>query len=302
MSDRPTPNPRDVARLHARAVSDLPLLSGRLTVEALHDAVTRSVVTRFAGEHADRGAVSTYVASLHAADLGLATLCDGGDDVGWSYLVTTYRPVLYRAAASLLGGPAAGRDLADALWAELYGVGRTRASVEPGTERRSLLRYFQGRSTLSTWLRSVLARRHVDVIRAQHRHAPLDRADHDAGPEPDPIPTTSGTNDPDRAEVVRYARRGLRDAVGSLEARDRLRLAYYHVQGLTLAEIGRLLGEHEATTSRKLARTRKQLKATVERLLQERHRMTAAEIALCYEYLMEDRSVDVGALIQPAGR
>ena len=40
------------------------------------------------------------------------------------------------------------------------------------------------------------------------------------------------------------------DALGRLPARDRLRLACYYAQGLTLAQIGRTLREHEATTSK----------------------------------------------------
>ena len=53
-------------------------------------------------------------------------------------------------------------------------------------------------------------------------------------------------------------------ALGGLDPRDRLRLAYYYADDRTLAEIGRLLGEHEATVSRKLERTRGDVRARVE--------------------------------------
>jgi hypothetical protein len=81
--------------------------------------------------------------------------------------------VLYRAADALdrHGGA---REVADALYAELYGVRNAQG------QRQSLFRYFQGRSSLATWLRAVLAQRYVDRQRAQRRLAPL--ADPDAAP------------------------------------------------------------------------------------------------------------------------
>ena len=53
-----------------------------------------------------------------------------------------------------------------------------------------------------------------------------------------------------------------------LSDRDRLRLAWYYQQGMTLAQIGRLCHEHEATVSRHLSRTRKALRVDVEAQLQ----------------------------------
>ena len=39
--------------------------------------------------------------------------------------------------------------------------------------RQSLFRYFHGRSKLSTWLRAVLAQRHIDRLRAGRKLDPL---------------------------------------------------------------------------------------------------------------------------------
>ena len=41
-------------------------------------------------------------------------------------------------------------------------------------------------------------------------------------------------------------------AIAALAPRDRLRLACYYAQEMTLAQIGRLTREHEATVSRQL--------------------------------------------------
>ncbi len=90
----------------------------------------------------------------------------------------------------------------------------------------------------------------------------------------------------------------LREALQALDPRDRLRLGCYYVQSLTLAETGRLLKEHEATVSRKLARTRAALRQAVEQIMKERHQLTPNEIDLCYQYVVDDGSVDLGGVLR----
>jgi hypothetical protein len=57
---------------------------------------------------------------------------------------------------------------------------------------------------------------------------------------------------------------------------------------LTLAETGKLLGEHEASCSRHLARTRKTLRGEIERRLRDQHGLSAAEIADCFAAVSQD--------------
>ena len=78
-----------------------------------------------------------------------------------------YRPVLYRSADAIDPGGGA-RELADSIYADLFGL------QERDGERRSLFRYFHGRSSLATWLRAVLAQRYVDRVRSSRRLTPLD--------------------------------------------------------------------------------------------------------------------------------
>jgi hypothetical protein len=84
--------------------------------------------------------------------------------------------------------------------------------------------------------------------------------------------------------------------VDRLPARDRLRLACYYAQDLTLAQIGRTLREHEATTSRHLARTRRTIREDVERQLSGKG-MSKGEIAECFASLTDNPgSLDVAEL------
>ncbi|HKY22734.1 MAG TPA: hypothetical protein VJM31_16090 [Vicinamibacterales bacterium] len=217
--------------------------------------------------------LSRYLSSLHLEDLALACACAEGHAAAWDHFILEMRPVLYRSADTL--DPSGGaRDLADSLYGDLYGVD------ERGAARQSLLRYFHGRSSLATWLRAVLAQRYVDRVRSARRLDPL----------PDELPEAAGASpisDSECAHLVDVLRGALGGAVARLAPRDRLRLGCYYAEQLTLAQTGRLLKEHEATVSRQLARTRKVIRADVERALHEQG-LTDARIARCFECANED--------------
>src|SRR5262249_31780557 len=144
---------------------------------------------------------------------------------------------------------------------------------------QSLLRTYQGRSSLATWLRAVLAQRYVDRVRVQRKTAPL----------PDEEPPGGGEEpDPDRARYVALVRRALACAIAALTPRDRLRLGCYYVQELTLAETGRVMNESEATSSRRLARARAEIRRGVERLLRDEAGLTDDQIAACLASVAAD--------------
>jgi RNA polymerase sigma factor (sigma-70 family) len=213
---------------------------------------------------------------LRLEDLALATACAEGHADAWDHFVLEYRPHLYRVADAL--DPSGGaRELADSLYGELYGVD------ERGEACQSLLRYFHGRSSLRTWLRAVLSQRYVDRIRAESRRTEL--------PEELPDEAGSAPADLECVEYVELLGMALAAAVDRLEPRDRMRLACYYLQRLTLAETGRLLHEHEGTVSRQLARTRKMVRARAEVHLKDKG-LTEAQIIRAFECA----SQDVGAM------
>ena len=68
---------------------------------------------------------------------------------------------------------------------------------------------------------------------------------------------------------------------------------------MTLAAVGRVLGESEATSSRKLERTRSGLRAAVETRLRETDRLTDAQVALCFEHARTDPVFDLARTLAP---
>src|SRR4029077_9849433 len=163
-----------------------------------------------------------------------------------------------------------------------------------------------GRSSLKTWLRAVLAQRHVDSIRAGRRFIELEAEGSDGNPGVGASPSTAvhglasvaAQPDPHRVELVALFRRTLEVALGLLDPRDKERLRLYYAAGQTLAEIGRHLGEHESSVSRNLERIRRALRNDVEQALRNSAGsvngsrsgagLSEEQIALCFEYAAQD--------------
>jgi RNA polymerase sigma factor (sigma-70 family) len=221
---------------------------------------------------AERGA---NLDKLHLEDLALACGCAVGDEAAWEHFIREQRPTLYRAADALDPGGGA-RELADGIYGELF--------------ERSLFRYFHGRSSLATWLRAVLAQRHVDRLRAGRRLDPLpeDESTLSLGADLKVGPYSIVERNHEQHRCRELIQDSLTRAVSELPSRDRLRLACYYAQELTLAETGKLLGEHEASCSRHLARTRKTLRGEIERRLRDDYRLSQAEIADCFAASSQD--------------
>ena len=255
-----------------------------VTFETFAAAIAASVSHRFGSAAADAEEVDRFVRTLHVEDLGLACACQQGHEGAWEHFVRELRPVLYSAARTVAGEN--GRELADGLFAELFGLN------EKGESRRSLLSYYHGRARLGVWLRTVLAQRHVDMLRAGARNAPLD----DALDRPQTAHVALAA-DPHRQEYVRRAQAALDAAVARLDARDRLRLRMYYGEQLAMAQIGSLLGEHEATVSRRLNRARRQLRQLVESTLRHDYGMSAAAIQECMSQAAASPELNISVVL-----
>lgn len=274
------------ARLYDRAEA------GRweLPRDVFADALRTSAERAFGGRTPAARDLDRFLSSLHLADLALACACALGHEAAWDHFVREHRPVLYRAADALepQGGA---RELADSLYADLYGL-----KHDASGGRRSLFRHFHGRSSLATWLRAVLAQRHVDLVRSRRRTEPL--------PDDDVVPAApSPPPDPDRARLRDLLQRALETVIARLPPKDQLRLRAYYTMQLTLAQTGRLLKEHEATVSRQLAKTRGRLHDALSRELRESGGLHESEVTRAFEVMLEDPAgLDLGALLGTPGK
>jgi RNA polymerase sigma factor (sigma-70 family) len=276
-----------------------------LSPERFAAALERSAAKSFAAARVDQQKLEPYLGALHLKDLALSTACAEGLAEAWEHFVATYRGYLRASAGAILrcsiSSPVA-CELADSLFADLYGL------KEGKLGERSLFRYFHGRSSLKTWLRAVLAQRHVDSVRLSRRFTPWDEdSDEPVGRHRpgDGLPNQTPV-DPHRERLVVLFTHALELALASLPPGDKQRLRLYYAEELTLAEIGRRLGEHESSASRNLERTRRELRQEVERSLGTNRvsangdslepALSEAEIALCFAYGAESAPIDFDKL------
>ena len=188
------------------------------------------------GIYPDAAQKQAFFRSLRLPDLALACACALGHEAAWERFLDLYRGPLTQAAIAITGSATLGHDLADSLYAELYGL------KQRDGDRHSPLASYSGRGSLLGWLRTTLAQRHVDHHRRTHRESPLDNLDAPA------LPSSSA---PANLTPISDA---VSRTLQALPPGDRFLLAAYFLDRQTLLHIARLLRVHEATISRRLKR------------------------------------------------
>ena len=222
-----------------------------------------------------------FFARLHVEELALARACAKGSERAWDVFLTRYREKLYTAAHSIAKEEAAARDLADSIYADLFGMNKD------GAPRVSKLASYTGRGSLEGWLRAVLAQEHINRCRSQRRLVSLEEQA-EAGAQFRAQPSEAEAVPDPRVEAAAG------EALASLPAEDRFILASYYLDGRTLAEIARLLGVHESTISRRVEKiTRAVRKRLVSGLVARGMSRAQAEEAL--EADVRDLTLDVRA-------
>jgi RNA polymerase sigma-70 factor (ECF subfamily) len=242
--------------------------------------IVASVVLRYAGDAGESERIE-FVASLRVEELVLARACSAGSAAAWEVFIPRFRSALHATARRLTRDESAGRELADELNADLYGI--------PNSDGRriSKLDYYMGRGSLEGWLRTVLARRHIDRCRSHSSLVSLDEQI-DLGVPFAQSPQTAPATDDNLSNAIAQT-------LAELNHEERFLLASYYLDQRTLADIGRQTGVHESTVSRKLDRLTGMLRKRVRRRLQS----AGVPPRRCDELLREidvrDLDVDVAA-------
>jgi len=234
-----------LAELHAKGGCD----KVGLTRESLA-VILVEVGGKHAGAAASGADLRGFFLGLRIDELALARACAAGNNTAWEIFLTRFREKLHLAALRIAREDSAARELADTLYADLYGMG-TREG-----QRVSKLASYTGRGSLEGWLRTVLAQEYVNRYRKTKRLVSLEGESEEgvqyAAPEPEPV-----------APADRRLAQATDESLAALSAEDRTVLSAYYLDGRTLAEIARILGVHESTISRKLDKLTKALRKQI---------------------------------------
>jgi RNA polymerase sigma-70 factor, ECF subfamily len=198
-----------------------------------------------------------FCGRLYVEDLVLTRMCAAGNERAWEVFMLRFREKLYDVARQITREDSAGRELADSVYADLYGT-KSREG-----ERVCKLNSYSGRGSLDGWLRTVLAQEYVNRYRRQRRLVSLDEESEEgtqyATPAAEPL-----------TPLDTRLERATDDALRSLSAEDRFVLASYFLDQRTLAQIARALSVHESTISRKVEKLTKGIrKQVLKNLLQQ---------------------------------
>lgn len=220
-----------------------------------------------------------FCAALRLEELGLARACAAGNEHAWEDFIGRFRQKLHGMALHITREAAQAGELADSLFAELYGLS-TRDGV-----RHSKLVFYTGRGSLEGWLRTVMAQEFVNRYRKQKRTISLEEQT-EAG-----VQFAASTGEPvstgdDRLETATDA------ALAELSAEDRFTLASYYLDGRTLAEIACALNLHESSISRRLDRLSTGLRKRILAGLRERG-MSHAQAVEALETDVRDLTLDL---------
>ena len=223
--------------------------------------------------------IRTFLLSLRVDELALARACAAGSNPAWEIFLTRYREKLYLSALRIVREDSAARELADALYADLYGT-NTREG-----QRVSKLASYTGRGSLEGWLRTVLSQEYVNRYRRTKRLVSLDEESEEGvqfrAPDPEPV-----------APVDQRLAQATDEALAVLLGEDRMVLSAYYLDGRTLAEIARMLGVHESTISRKVDKLAKSLRKQIVAALVRRG-MSRRQAEEALELDVRDLQVDI---------
>lgn len=257
-----------------------------------------SISTKYLGSDAGDQATANFIKTLHRRDLYLATAC-AQESLGmaeyqvgaepqkqagfaWKALEAHYKGFVRDLARFFFRRSFIAEDLADDLLADLYFPDRTGASR---------IVSYDGRSSLSTWLRVVISNRAINARRSTRTQ------DVEIDTE---IPDSTAVS---KIEASVRRRRyespfldSLRIACGQLTPRERLVLLWRYQDGLQLGHIAKLLGIHQSNVTRQLDRMTAKLRDQVVATLSAKHRLSLQAIQECLRDIADDPVQSVGIL------
>lgn len=246
------------------------------------------IMERHLGTSPQLTEATTLATKLNGRDLYLTTACarrspghitdnvelQNYEALAWKTMEISYKSFVCSLVSRLSHGNLAIRDIADSIFAELY---------LPDSSGLSRIASYDGRSSLSTWLRVVICNWVTDVQRSivysKRTDLELDLPDESAVQKIESV-----------LRVHRY-QKALHDSLESafrlLTLEERLTILWRYQDGLRLGQIARLLGIHQSNVTRQLTRLLAKLRDEVVKNLTMTHGLSAQAIQECIEEIVE---------------
>jgi RNA polymerase sigma-70 factor len=233
-----------------------------------------SIVFKHLGEGPSEDSVIDFVKRLHLRDLYLVCGCVRESQKAWLAMDICYRKFVTDLVRFSYRNGADAEEVADCIVVSLY---------MPDRSGHHRIASYDGRSSLATWLRVIVANR---AINDSHNG----RISY-TGTIPD-IPDRLALLGIELTLRERRYRRVLRDsltcAFSEITTRERLMLLWRYEEEMQLGEIAKLLGIHQSNVTRQLNRLTARLRSTVVAILSSKHQLSTSAIQECLADILEN--------------
>jgi RNA polymerase sigma-70 factor len=226
-----------------------------VTLERFEASIRRTIdkyLVAASEEELSEADLREFFANLQAEDLFLALGCAAGNERAWWEFDQSHRSYMERVARHLARTDIDAEESIGAVYVELYGT-----RIVDG-ERVSKFASYSGRGSLRGWLRTVIWHTIVDQHRAGQDEVSLEEMTEAVGEGAAQAAIAGSEGSTEAAAIDKLAADKYRKATlaaisaafEGLEPHEKLLLMYYHVEGLKLREIARLVENEDSPLRR----------------------------------------------------
>ncbi len=187
---------------------------------------------------------------MDASDLTVVAQVRAGDHDAFRFLVERYSRPVFRVAYRVTGHEQDAEDVVQETFLRAY----------------RQIGQFQERSAFSTWLYRIAFNCAHDLLRQRPKRQRVQSLDdEEAGPGLEPV-DGSADGSPHRKLADREFAGKLRDAFHELSLQERAAFMLRHFEGLSIEEIGKVLGLQQSATKHSVFRAVRKLRLSMQPL------------------------------------
>ena len=229
--------------------------------------------------------LDAYLARCHPGDLALALAAARGSPAAIAEIERAYRMTIDSTCRRFTNATHTSDDLKQILRSKLF-------VAEPG--KLAKIADYAGQGFLENWLRVTAVRIFLDLGKRKDRTREVRAADDDVLALPQPGDLALDVVKAEYREAVMAA---MHEAAKQLEPGDRHLLRQHLVAGLSIDQLGAVLGIHRATAARRIARARERLVADTRSELARRLQLEPHELDEVIGLVMSRLDVSIGRLL-----
>ncbi|MBA2538383.1 MAG: sigma-70 family RNA polymerase sigma factor [Deltaproteobacteria bacterium] len=245
----------------------------------------RDLILQIAKRAPAAGDLANYLQHCHAGDLAVASQAARGSQGAIAELERAHRNTIEAACRRFAGPGQTADDLKQILRAKLFVAEK---------DKTPKISDYAGQGFLDNWLRVTAVRVFLDLTKRKDRTRESSAEDDDilALPNPNDLQL-----DVVKAEYRTAVTAAMHEGAQALEPGDRHLLRQHFVAGLSIDQLGAVLGIHRATAARRISRAREQLVAETRKQLAAKLKLADSEVDEVMGLVMSRLDVSIAKLL-----